>query len=490
MAASPIASSDSTCSRLTHTRRLERRSPGRSAPQQAPRAEPGIRDGGVDTNVGSARVLLLDLYDAAIAAAAPAPLTAAAIDALKIPRERRVWIFSFGKAAQPMAAAAVQSLLRSLHQIVGGVVVSPELAPAPYPTMVSLRGDHPVPGKHSFAAAKKIEQIAAGRHGADVAIVLISGGASSLIAGPLRDMSEHDLARTYELLLGSGLDIRQMNAVRKRFSRWGAGRLALALAPAATHCFAISDVVGDDCAVIGSGPCAPDPLSVLDVHKLLRTSGLYAALPAAHREYLENVARGTAPETPRATHPAFAHVATQVIANNAMALAGAAARARDRGLDAEISRHPLRGEAAAAAEVVSRELVMAGNELPGLFSRVLIWGGETTVTLDPRAGTTASGGGRCQELALAAAHTLYEAGPRATRTTLLAAGTDGRDGATDAAGAVVDAATWSAMLATGHDPAVALATHGSNAALAAVSATIPRRTTGTNVADIVIGLAG
>lgn len=464
--------------------------PRRSAPHQAGRAERHIRESGVDTAVGSARALLLDLYDAAIAAAAPTPLTAAAVDALKIPREKRVWIFSFGKAAHPMAAGAVQSLLRSLHQIVGGVVVTPEPAPSPYPTLIALRGDHPIPGQHSFSAARKIEQIAAGRHGADVAIVLMSGGASSLIAGPVRGMSEHDLARTYELLLGSGLDIGRMNAVRKRFSRWGAGRLALALAPAATHCLAISDVIGDDCAIIGSGPCAPDPLTVLEVHQLLKARGLYDSLPAAHREYLESVARGTTAETPRTTHPAFAHVSTRVIANNAMALVGAATRARERGLDAEIIRQPLHGDAAAAGEMVSRELVMAGNGHPRLFSKALIWGGETTVTLDAHAGISASGGGRCQELALSAARTLYESAIRAPRATLLAAGTDGRDGATDAAGAVVDTSTWSVMLAGGQDPAMALATHQSNAALAAVSATIPRRATGTNVADIVIGLAG
>lgn len=389
-----------------------------------------------------------------------------------------------------MAAAAVQSLLRSLHQIVGGVVVTPEPATSPYPTLVAMRGDHPTPGRNSFAAAKKIEQIAAGRHGADVAIVLISGGASSLIAGPLRGMSEHDLTRTYELLLGSGLDIGQMNAVRKRFSRWGAGRLALALAPAATHCLAISDVIGDDCAVIGSGPCAPDPLTVVDVQKLLGSAALLESLPAAHREYLVSVARGTTPETPRATHPAFAHVTTRVIANNAVALAGAVKRARDRGLDAEIVRQPLRGEAAAAGATVSRALVMAGDGHPRLFGKVLIWGGETTVTLDPHTGATASGGGRCQELALAAARTLYESATHAPGAMLLAAGTDGRDGVTDAAGAIVDPGSWSAMLASGNDPAVALATHQSNAALTAAGATIPRRATGTNVADIVIGLAG
>src|SRR4051812_2680437 len=98
------------------------------------------------------RELVLELFDAALSAASPGSATARAADGLSISRDARVWIFAFGKAATPMAAAAVTSLLRSLHSIVGGVVVSPDGAPSPYPTLVSMRGDHPVPGKHSFAA--------------------------------------------------------------------------------------------------------------------------------------------------------------------------------------------------------------------------------------------------------------------------------------------------------------------------------------------------
>ena len=145
-----------------------------------------------------------------------------------------------------MAAAAVGSLLRSLHSIVGGVVVSADGGRRPIPRSLAMHGDHPIPGRNSFAAAAKIGEATLGRRGIDVAIVLMSGGASSLIGAPLRGMNEADLTLLYELLLGSGLDIAAMNAVRKRFSRWGAGRLALALAPAATHCLAISDVAGDD----------------------------------------------------------------------------------------------------------------------------------------------------------------------------------------------------------------------------------------------------
>ena len=137
-----------------------------------------------------------------------------------------------------MAKAAIGSLLRSLHSIVGGIVVGPEESASPYPTLVSLRGDHPLPGRHSFAAAAKIAEVTPGHRSNDTAVVLLSGGTTSLIGAPLKGMSESDLTGLYEMLLGSGLDIKEMNAVRKRFARWGAGRLALALAPAATLRFA------------------------------------------------------------------------------------------------------------------------------------------------------------------------------------------------------------------------------------------------------------
>ena len=144
-----------------------------------------------------------ELYDAAVRAASPDVVTARSIEALSIGRASRIWIFSFGQAATPMATAAVNSLLRSLHSIVGGVVVSPDGAASPYPTLVATRGDHPVPGPNSFAAAAKIAEVSAGRLGNDVAIVLVSGGSTSMIAGPLRGMSEGDLVALFEMLLGS-----------------------------------------------------------------------------------------------------------------------------------------------------------------------------------------------------------------------------------------------------------------------------------------------
>ncbi len=208
--------------------------------------ENSIRASASAPSARTGKDVALELYDAAIAGAAPGPATARATEALPIERSARIWLFAVGKAAQPMAAAAVASLLRSLYSVVGGVVVSPDGGAPPYPTLVSMRGDHPIPGRQSNAAAAKIGEITPGRRGTDVAIVLVSGGASSLIAAPIRGLGEADLSLLFEQLLGSGLSIDEMNAVRKRFTRWGAGRLALALAPAATHCLAMSDVPGDD----------------------------------------------------------------------------------------------------------------------------------------------------------------------------------------------------------------------------------------------------
>ena len=334
----------------------------------------------------------------------------------------------------------------------------------------------------------------------DVAIVLMSGGATSLIAAPLRGMAESDLGQLFELLLGSGLDIRAMNAVRKRFARWGAGRLALALAPARTHVFVMSDVLGDDPADVGSGPCTPDPNTVKDVVVLLQKAGVLTRLSPAMRDYLSSVGRGVIPETPKGTHPAFAHVSTRIIGSNRLALDAVSAHAATIAMEAERVVAPLRGDAAQCGAAVATALLeRSRDERAGC----IVWGGETTVQLTPAAPAFSGrgapttempvpgvppSGGRCQELALAAAKILASGGAAANRVTILAAGTDGRDGPTDSAGAFADASTWEAIRESGRDPDIALQRHESHAALGSVGALIPRRVTGTNVMDVVIGV--
>ncbi|HEY5219218.1 MAG TPA: DUF4147 domain-containing protein [Gemmatimonadaceae bacterium] len=452
--------------------------------------------------VSAGAALAESLFRSAVAGADPGEATAQAVAGIPTARHQRLWLFAIGKAAHPMAAAAVATLQRSLLNIAGGLIVAPDDAPSPNAAVIAVRGDHPVPGRHSFAAAARLADVAAGMKSHDLAVVLISGGASSLIGAPMRGMSEADFSHLYEMLLNSGLDIRETNAVRKRFSRWGGGRLALALAPASTHCLAVSDVVGDDVSSVGSGPCAPDPFKVAEVIEILQRSKLYQRLAPSFREHLAGTQRGLVPETPKKSHPAFAHVTARVIVNNRVALDAAMAAARAQGVQqVTVADVTLQGEAADAGAALARALIERRAQAGGQAS-VLLCGGETTVAIPHTALTpglrarSESGamppapqpmGGRCQELALAAARVLSEAGDAARGITLLAAGTDGRDGPTDAAGACVDANTWNAIREAGRDPAAALAAHESYAALDAAGALLRTGLTGTNVADIVIG---
>jgi hydroxypyruvate reductase len=446
--------------------------------------------------VSNPRNLLKELYEAAVAGAATGPVTERAVEALGIPRDRRVWLLSFGKAAHPMAAAAARSLQRALNQIVGGLIVAPNELKSPYGTITALVGDHPVPGARSFAAAQRIGEFASRMKSGDVALVLVSGGATSLIAAPLRGMSEPDLTKVFEMLLASGLDIAAVNAARRRFSRWGGGRLALAIAPAAAHCLAVSDVPGDDIAAIGSGPSVPDPSTADDVIEILENANLFERLPKTFRSYLNDVSRGAEPETPKTGHPAFAHGTARVIANNRGALDAAAERARALGAAAVYAVDaPLTGEAAQRGADIARWLVeLRAKNASTTAPRIAIWGGETTVTLrssTAKRGSTPTSpppGGRCQELALSAARTLAESGERGQGIAILAAGTDGRDGTTNVAGAFVDAATWTAIQSAGHDPVRALDQHDAHAVLGAVGALFAPGPTGTNVMDVVIGV--
>ena len=434
----------------------------------------------------------MELYEAAVAGAAPGPITADALRALDVRSGQRVWLFAFGKAAHPMAAAAVSWLEHEGHPIAAGVVIAPDVRPSPHPAVTALAGDHPIPARRSLAAAQHIGELVAGVRGQDLALVLVSGGATSLVGAPLRGMAEADLVHLYELLLGSGLDIRAMNAVRKRFARWGAGRLAVALSPARTLALLVSDVESDDPADIASGPCTPDPNSVHDVIGILERAELLGRISPSMREHLAGVASGEIPETPRASHPAFAGVTTRIIGSNRLSTEAAARSAAERSIAVVNNGSVLTGDSARCGATLASSLLDRARDG---WRGCLIWGGETTVQLGGPAATDESSGdarlplgGRCQELALSAARVLAAGGEAAHRVSLFAGGTDGRDGPTDAAGAFADASVWDAIRASGRDPELALARHDSYAALDAVGALYRRGHTGTNVRDVVIAV--
>lgn len=210
---------------------------------------------------------------------------------------------------------------------------------------------------------------------------------------------------------------------------------------------------------------------------------------AVVRAHLERIACGEVPDTPKPGDPAFTNVRAQVIVSNRHAVEAAAARAREIGFDEVIiSPTPLAGEASIAGVRLASELLARRKLARGAYrSRCVLWGGETTVTLGT-ARSTPGLGGRSQELALAAARSLADAGDTASGIALLAAGTDGRDGPTDAAGAIVDGLTWTAVSAAGRDPAADLAGHDAYRALDAASALLRTGYTGTNVMDVAFGL--
>jgi hydroxypyruvate reductase len=387
-----------------------------------------------------------------------------------------------------MARAAVAVLTERGSAPAGGLVVAPAAGPPPHPSLLLVAGDHPEPGPGSRAAAEALAGAAAAVRPGDEVWVLLSGGTTSLVGAPAEGVEPADLASLYTLLLGSGLDIAAMNRVRKRFSRWGGGNLARALAPARVRVYVVSDVIGDDLSSIGSGPLVPDTATAADVRALLERAGLWGRIPPALRSRLVAVERGEMPETPKPGDAAFAHVTLELIASNRLALEAAARRAAELGLAPVVTEVPLAGEASAVGASVAAALLQdcAIRTIPQPEAgalRCLIWGGETTVTLGDIPGL----GGRCQELALAAAKLLANApGDLA----LLAAGTDGRDGPTDAAGAIVDAGTWRAIVNAGRDPARDLAAHDAYRALDAAGALLRPGLTGTNVMDVVIGICG
>ena len=438
------------------------------------------------TATPATRDLLLDLYGAATAAAAPGPALEARLRRLTSEPGQRLWILALGKAALPMASTAVEVLQSQPDRLSGGLIVAPEGSASPDHRLTLCVGDHPEPGVRSLAAATALADTAARIAAEDEVWVLLSGGTTSLIGAPEAGLTPADLRGLYTLLLGSGLDITAMNQVRKRFSRWGGGKLALALHPALVRVYIVSDVIGDDLASIGSGPCVPDPTSAADIHGLLEGAGLWAKVPEAARRMILSMESGETAETPKPGDRAFARVTLELVASNRLALEAAAKRAAELGLAPEIVKVPLAGEAVAAGASVADNLLnnCVRLPIPQPTKRRLcrIWGGETTVSLgDQPPGL----GGRSQELALAAARTLAGAG-----VTLLAAGTDGRDGPTDAAGAIVDGTTWNAIFAAGRDPEHDLTRHDAYPALASVRALVKPGLTGTNVMDIVIGICG
>ncbi|MBI4269438.1 MAG: glycerate kinase [Candidatus Rokubacteria bacterium] len=408
------------------------------------------------------------IWRAALAAGDPAPLVRAHLEA--VPTAGRVLVLGCGKASGAMARAAEEVLG---ERVADGFVVVKDGYTVPLARIRLTEAGHPVPDERGLAASARLLDLAHGAGEGDLVLFLVSGGGSALTPAPAPPVTLGEKREVTRLLLAAGATIGELNAVRKHLSRFKGGQLARAAWPAAVLTLALSDVIGDPLDVIASGPTAPDPTTFRDALDVLEARRLAGRVPGSVRERLEAGLRGSVEETPKPGDGIFQRVTNLVIGNNALVTDAALAEARRLGYRAELVTRALEGE----ARLVARELVARGRRLPP--RSCLVAGGETTVTVRGR-----GRGGRCQELALAAALALA---PGETLT-VLAAGTDGTDGPTDAAGALVDAGTAARARAAGVDPARALEDNDSHRALAASGDLLVTGPTNTNLLDLYLVL--
>ena len=382
-------------------------------------------------------------------------------------------LFALGKAAGPLARGALAALPEPPRRV---LVVRPHDAPAlGRGDAEELTGGHPLPDGGSLAAGRRLVAWLGSLAPGDDLLALVSGGGSACLELPAGGLDLADLVATQRALLASGLAIDAVNAVRRHLSAVKGGG-ALVRAPGAVRVLYLSDVPGDDPATVASGPFAADPTTFADA--LAAVSGL--AVPAAVRRHLEAGDRGELAETLKPGDPAAGRARHDLLAGNATAVAAAAGMLARRGF--RVVTGSLAGDAREAGEA----LVARGRSLEG-SPAALVLGGETTVRLDPPPPATARGG-RNQELALAAARALAGGG-RGAGEVVVALATDGVDGPTPAAGAMVDRTTWERLREAGAEPEGALAGHDSHTALARLPGALLRTgPTGTNVADVAVYL--
>jgi len=387
-------------------------------------------------------------------------------------RYERVVVAGAGKATAPMAQAVERQLGPRLD---GGLVVVKYGHGLPTKRIIVAEAGHPVPDQSGQRAAARLCAMAAELSQRDLLIVLLSGGASSLLPSPVPEVTLSDKQRTTRELLRSGANIHEINTVRKHLSRVKGGRLA-ELTKATVATVILSDVLGDDLSAIASGPTVPDPTTYQEAVGILKRHRIWRAVPQRVRQHLDRGCQGLVSETPKPGAALFRRVYHHVIGNNATAVTAVAHTARDAGFRTLVHTPALTNEAREAGKqfgALARNIVRAGKPLQRPCC--VVAGGETTVTV------TGNGkGGRAQEFAAAAA--LEIAG--LADVWVMAIGTDGTDGPTDAAGAVVDGNTAARAQRRSIDLESALKCHNTYPALKKLHQLITTGPTGTNVNDL------
>lgn len=393
--------------------------------------------------------------------------------AIALDRVENVGIVAVGKAAPAMAEAVPDEIK---EKMTFGLIVTKAGYGRAVEGFEGREAGHPLPDRASVRAADEVMELVSELGEEDLLLVLISGGASSLLTSPVPEVGLNDNIDLTQILLGSGLDIHAMNTIRSHVSRVKGGRLAVAAAPASVLTLALSDVVGDKLPAIGGGPTVADPSRFRDAVAALKKATIYERVPTSVVEYLEAGVRGEIPESPKPGDPRLSRAFAAVVGGPQTLSRAAARAARNLGLRVRCATKPIEGP---VEELVEKYMTRARSMVrSGTGREVFVAVGEPTVEIP--AGTTPGLGGRNQHLSLLMAEAM--AGDE--HMAFLSAGTDGTDGPTLAAGGIVDGHTKEHLQAAGLDLGEVLAAYESYDALGRVEARLETGPTDTNVADL------
>jgi len=386
-------------------------------------------------------------------------------------KDQKIHVFGSGKASVGMA----KSLLALLQErVAGGVIVTSQLTGDDLSPLMVVRGSHPVPDEQSIEGAALLIEGLSALDREDFFIYLLSGGSSALIEKPVPTITLGEMQETTRLLLHTNVPIQNINAIRKHLSMVKGGRLGQCTR-ASGAVLVISDVIGDDLSVIGSGPLYHDTSSYQQCREILEQAAIWDKVPLGVRSVIISGLKGYIQETPKKQQESISHF---LLGTNRIALEQARRTAEDAGLNSNILTTSQEGEAREVAkDLVSLARNISSHNEPFTPPVCLLFGGETTVTV--RGGGR---GGRNQELALAA---LAEIGEQ-DNILLLSGGTDGIDGNSSAAGAIADSGFFMEGSRQGLSVEHFLKENNSNAFFQAVGGLLETGPTGTNVMDITL----
>ncbi len=390
----------------------------------------------------------------------------------------RLLAIGFGKASPGMARAMEDSLGDLI--LAGAVITKYGHAASSKPGKIRIyEAGHPMPDENGVEATKRLTDIVAGADEKTLVVTLVSGGGSALLVSPFPPVTLAEKQMVTDLLLKAGADIGELNTVRKHLSRVKGGRLAEMISPAPAVSLILSDVLGNRLDIIASGPTAPDPTTFSDALSVLAKYGLVKRAPESVVDLLVKGRTGVVPETPKPGAAALAKVSNLIVGDNRLALEAARDQAEGLGIRSEILSAEISGEARETGRWLARRALAAKRARGAETPLCLISGGETTVTVRGK-----GKGGRNMELALSFALEIEGV----SGITFLSAGTDGTDGPTDAAGAVVDGDTAGTARKLGADPLRYLDDNDSYNFFSTTGGLLTTGPTGTNVMDVQIAL--